>query len=54
MGDLGAWWSKPGPQQPVVNRTWEALAPDYAPYKQSVGSYLGVNRPLLFKTGTYC
>jgi len=46
-----AWWNTPGPEQPAVNRTWEAFKPDYPSTTMPVATYLAANTPQLFRHG---
>lgn len=46
-----AWWNIPAPEQPALNRTWQAFDAKYSPTKTPVADYLESMRPKVFRHG---
>jgi len=48
-----AWWNVPGPEQPALNRTWQAFKPDYPSTTMPVAAYQEAHKPQRFRHGAF-
>lgn len=46
-----AWWNVPGPEQPALNRTWEAFTPGYQSTNVPIADYVQAHTPQRFRHG---